>query len=120
MATEIQCTPAERQSPVFVTRPRRSSCRLVAKVALSSAACVIFFCYFQFLGVIFDGDHDSEVPRSPRAHLDTVLRNLSSHLTALFSWPKPGTTATKRSRHTAHTVEIGLDAAPHVGGALVR
>ena len=35
---------------------------------------------FRFLGVIFDGDHDFEGPRSPRAHLDTVLRNLSSHL----------------------------------------
>ena len=29
---------------------------------------------FRFLGVIFDGDHDFEGPRSPIAHLDTVLR----------------------------------------------
>ena len=29
--------------------------------------------------MVFDGDHDFEGPRSPRAHLDTVLRNLSSH-----------------------------------------
>ena len=35
---------------------------------------------FRFLGVIFDGDHDFEGLRSPRAHLDTVLRNLSRHL----------------------------------------
>ena len=28
---------------------------------------------FRFLGVIFDGDHDFEGPRSPKAHLDTVL-----------------------------------------------
>jgi len=28
---------------------------------------------FRFLGVIFDGDHDFEGPRSPTAHLDTVL-----------------------------------------------
>ena len=34
----------------------------------------------RFLGVIFDRDHDFEGPRSPKAHLDTVLRNLSSHL----------------------------------------
>ena len=34
----------------------------------------------RFLGVIFDGDHDSKGPRSPKAHLDTVLRNLSHHL----------------------------------------
>ena len=31
------------------------------------------------MGVIFDGDHDVEGPRSPIAHLDTVLRNLLSH-----------------------------------------
>ena len=30
--------------------------------------------------VIFDGDHDFEGLRSPRTHLDTVLRNLSRHL----------------------------------------
>ena len=35
---------------------------------------------FRFLGVIFDEDHDFEGLRSPRAHLDTVLRNLSRHL----------------------------------------
>ena len=35
---------------------------------------------FRFLGVIFDLDHDFEGPRAPKAHLDTVLRNLSSHL----------------------------------------
>ena len=35
---------------------------------------------FRFLVVIFDGDHDFEGLRSPRAHLDTVLRNLSRHL----------------------------------------
>ena len=35
---------------------------------------------FGFLGVIFDGDHDSEGLMSPRAHLDTVLRNIPSHL----------------------------------------
>ena len=34
---------------------------------------------FGFLGVVFDGDHDFEGLRSPRAHLDTVLRNLLSH-----------------------------------------
>ena len=34
---------------------------------------------FRFLGVIFDEDHDFEGPRSPIAHLDTVLRNLLSH-----------------------------------------
>ena len=27
----------------------------------------------RFLGVIFDRDHDFEGPRSPKAHLDTVL-----------------------------------------------
>eukprot|EP00964_Phaeocystis_antarctica_P035218 scaffold20094_cov24-Phaeocystis_antarctica.AAC.1 len=32
------------------------------------------------MGVILDDDHDFEGLRSPRAHLDTVLRNLSSHL----------------------------------------
>ena len=31
---------------------------------------------FRFLGVIFDGDHDFEGPRSPKSHLDTVLRKL--------------------------------------------
>ena len=35
---------------------------------------------FRFLGVIFDGDHDVEGLRSPSAHLDTVLINLSRHL----------------------------------------
>ena len=36
---------------------------------------------FRFMGVIFDEDHlDFEGLRPPRAHLDTVLRNLSSHL----------------------------------------
>ena len=35
---------------------------------------------FRFLGVILDGDHDFEGLRSPRAHLETVLRNLSRHL----------------------------------------
>ena len=29
---------------------------------------------FRFLGVIFDGDHGFEGPRSPKSHLDTVLR----------------------------------------------
>ena len=38
-----------------------------------------------FLGGIFDGDDDFEGPRSPRAHLDTVLRNLSSHLGRPFT-----------------------------------
>ena len=33
-----------------------------------------------FLGVVFDVDHDFEGPRAPRAHLDTVNRNLSHHL----------------------------------------
>ena len=31
-------------------------------------------------GVIFDGGHDVEGHRSPKAHLDAVLRNLSHHL----------------------------------------
>ena len=35
---------------------------------------------FRFLGVIFAGDHDFEGLRSLRAHLDTVLINLSRHL----------------------------------------
>ena len=35
---------------------------------------------FSVSGVIFDGDQDFEGLRSPRAHLDTVLRNLSRHL----------------------------------------
>ena len=39
---------------------------------------------FHFLGVIFDGDHDFEDLRSPRAHLDTVLRKLSRHLRRPF------------------------------------
>ena len=32
-----------------------------------------------FLGVVFDGDHDFEGPRSPKAHLDNVnsIDNLS-------------------------------------------
>ena len=30
--------------------------------------------------MIFDGDNDVEGPRFPKAHLDTVLRNLSHHL----------------------------------------
>ena len=34
----------------------------------------------RFLGVIFDGDHDFEGPRAPKAHLDTVNRNQSHHL----------------------------------------
>ena len=29
--------------------------------------------FFRFLGVSFDEDHDFEGPRSPKAHLDTVL-----------------------------------------------
>ena len=33
-----------------------------------------------FLGVVFDVDHDFEGPRAPKAHLDTVNRNLSHHL----------------------------------------
>ena len=35
---------------------------------------------FRFLGLIFDEDHDFEGIRSPKAHLDTVLRNLLNHL----------------------------------------
>ena len=34
----------------------------------------------RFLGVVFDVDHDSEGPRAPKAHLDTVMTTLSSHL----------------------------------------
>ena len=33
-----------------------------------------------FLGVVFDGDHDFEGPRAPKARLDTVNANLSHHL----------------------------------------
>ena len=32
-----------------------------------------------FLGVVFDVDHDSEGPRAPKAHLNTVNTNLSHH-----------------------------------------
>ena len=46
---------------------------------LRLVVCVIAL-IFRFLGVIFDVDHDFEGPRSPNAHLDTVLRNLSRHL----------------------------------------
>ena len=45
---------------------------------------------FRFLGVIFDRDHDFEGPRSPKAHLDTVLRNLSSHLRRPRIWTHIG------------------------------
>ena len=40
-----------------------------------------------FLGVVFDGDHDFEGPRFPKAHLDTVnaIGNLS-----LTGGSKPG------------------------------
>ena len=46
---------------------------------------------FRFLGVIFDGDHDFERLRSPRAlHLGTVLRNLLRHLgTPRKPYPHP-------------------------------
>ena len=33
-----------------------------------------------FLAVVFDVDHDFEGPRAPKAHLDTVNRNLLDHL----------------------------------------
>ena len=33
-----------------------------------------------FLGVVFDGDHDFEGPRAPKAHLGTVNTNLTHHL----------------------------------------
>ena len=46
--------------------------------------------FFRFLGVIFDGDHDFEDLRSPRAHLDTVLRKLSRHLRRPFKDRSPG------------------------------
>ena len=38
-----------------------------------------------YVGVIFDGDHDFEGLRSPKAHLDTVLRNLLNHLGRPFT-----------------------------------
>ena len=38
-----------------------------------------------FLGVVFDVDHDFEGPRAPKAHLDTVNRNLSHHLAPPFT-----------------------------------
>ena len=38
-----------------------------------------------FLGVVFDVDHDFEGPRAPKAHLDTVNRNLLDHLRRPFS-----------------------------------
>ena len=38
-----------------------------------------------FLGVVFDVDHDFEGPRAPKAHLDTVNRNLSHHLRRPFN-----------------------------------
>ena len=37
-----------------------------------------------FLGVVFDVDHDFEGPRAPKAHLDTVNRNLLDHLRRPF------------------------------------
>ena len=43
-----------------------------------------------FLGIVFDVDHDFEGPRAPKAHLDTVNRNLSHHLGRPFK---------KRGRH---------------------
>ena len=49
-----------------------ASCATLEEVIISQPI-------FRFLGVIFDGDHDFEGLRSPRAHLDTVLRNLLSH-----------------------------------------
>ena len=33
-----------------------------------------------FLGVVFDVDHDFEGPKAPKAHVDTVNRNLLDHL----------------------------------------
>ena len=38
-----------------------------------------------FLGVVFDVDHDFEGPRAPKAHLDTVNRNLLHHLAPPFN-----------------------------------
>ena len=35
--------------------------------------------------MVFDGDHDFEGPRAPKAHLDTVKRNLSHHLGKPFN-----------------------------------
>ena len=40
---------------------------------------------FRFVGVVFDGDHDFEGPRDPKAHLDTVNRNLLDHLGRPFN-----------------------------------
>ena len=53
---------------------------------------------FGFLGVVFDVDHDFEGPRSPKAHLDTVLRNLSIHLGT------PRTTTAQDAGQDGHTV----------------
>ena len=55
---------------------------------------------FRFLGVIFDEVHDFEGLRSPRAHLDTVLRNLSRHL----GTPRKRGTALSPSLNGAHRV----------------
>ena len=37
-----------------------------------------------FLESVFDVDHDFEGPRAPKAHLDTVNRNLLDHLVTPF------------------------------------
>ena len=46
-----------------------------------------------FLGVVFDVDHDFEGPRAPKAHLDTVNRNLLDHLRRPFISDAPSTVA---------------------------
>ena len=50
----------------------------------------------RFMGVIFDGNHDFEGLRSPKAHLDTVQTNLLNHLGSPFNRPEGNLQAAQR------------------------
>jgi len=59
---------------------------------------------FRFLGVIFNGDHDFEGNRSPKAHLDTVLRKPVTppdHPPYARACPRE-----KRERHLVHNHQV--------------
>ena len=81
-----------------------------------------------FLGVVFYVDHDFEGPRAPKAHLDTVNRNLSHHLgTPRITSAHPsvrcsGCPGTHARKHCALSTAVNRDDAPRstLSAALMR
>ena len=69
---------------------------------------------FRFLGVVFDEDHDFEGPRAPKAHLDTVNRNLLHYLGRPFKWdrfisaPAPTVSSPLQTNLIAKGQQMGL------------